>query len=110
MEMFISFKNYSGYDLASWEIVFRVHATQRMFQRTISQNDVENILKSGKVIENYPNDTPLPSVLINGMTQSERPLHLVAAMDTVLKKLYIITVYEPDPQKWANSYSERIQK
>ena len=56
-------------------IEFRLHAVQRMFERKISDNDVKNIVISGKIIEEYPKDVPLPSYLILGFI-NERPCML----------------------------------
>ena len=43
------------------KITFRVHAIQRMFQRSISVDEVRQVLAIGEVIEDYPGDTPYPS-------------------------------------------------
>ena len=59
-------------------LIFRVHAIQRMYQRSIKLEDVQIILKTGEVIEEYPNDTPYPSRLILGWC-GNRPLHTVVA-------------------------------
>ena len=39
------------------------HAVQRMFERGITQADVQGALSAGRVIEDYPTDYPLPSRL-----------------------------------------------
>ena len=44
-------------------ITFRVHAVQRMARRKISVSDVSQVIQSGEVIEDYPEDTPYPSRL-----------------------------------------------
>jgi hypothetical protein len=70
-----------------------------MFQRDIHEDDVENVLKKGEVIERYGEDFPLPSFLITGRTSLNRPLHLIAAINDSERKIIIITAYEPDPHK-----------
>ncbi|MEY4769073.1 MAG: hypothetical protein RL637_1712 [Pseudomonadota bacterium] len=92
-----------------YEIVYRIHASKRLFERQISDTDVEYILKNGEIIEHYDNDYPLPSLLINGITKNKRPLHLVVAINENEKQLIIITVYEPNPIKWLNDFSRRIE-
>jgi len=48
-------------DLNDYDIEYRVHATRRMFQRSIQPEDIEIILRDGSVIEEYSDDFPLPS-------------------------------------------------
>jgi hypothetical protein len=43
------------------QVVFRVHAVQRMFQRHITVEDVREVLETGESLEAYPNDQPYPS-------------------------------------------------
>ncbi len=91
------------------EIRFRTHAIQRMYERKISEADVFSVLEEGKVIEEYPDDTPYPSKLILGW-RDQRPLHIVVAKNELDDQLIIITVYEPDPEIWDNSFERRKNK
>ena len=74
-------------NLIEYEIEYRTHATRRMFQRNISNDEIESILPNGQIIEQYDDDFPLPSLLLNGQ--------IVVAINLAEKKL-IITTYEPD--------------
>nr|VFJ77483.1 MAG: protein of unknown function (DUF4258) [Candidatus Kentron sp. FW] len=94
-------------DLRNYAIEYRIHATRRMFERNIDENDVERTLKQGEVIERYDEDFPLPSVLISGRTTGGRPLHVVVGINTPERKFIIITVYEPDPPRWTKDFSRR---
>ena len=38
------------------------HVILRLFQRNITQKDIENALLNGEIIEYYENDYPYPSV------------------------------------------------
>ena len=62
-------------------IEYRVHATRRMFQRHIGAEEVAFILTHGQVIERDDEDFPLPSVLRNGRTAANRPLHVVVGIN-----------------------------
>ncbi|MDM8568920.1 DUF4258 domain-containing protein [Thiotrichales bacterium HSG1] len=44
---------------------YRVHSTRCMFERNINHEDIENLLVNGNIIEQYPDDYPLPSILLN---------------------------------------------
>ena len=59
-------------------LIFRQHAVRRMFERSISIAEVKSALASGRIIEDYPDDTPYPSCLWLGYA-GRRPLHIVYA-------------------------------
>jgi hypothetical protein len=88
-------------------IMFRVHATKRMFERGISQGDALLVIDKGSIIEEYPDDFPFPSVLINGIDSANKHLHCLVSFDRSAERFYIITVYHPDPEKWVENYSKR---
>jgi hypothetical protein len=79
-----------------------------MFQRHISQQDIECLLAHGQVTERYDEDFPLPSVLLNEHRVAKRPLHAVVGINVAERKLVLITAYEPDPLQWTDHFSRRI--
>jgi hypothetical protein len=87
-------------------IVFSGHAIGRMFERSIGVDDVLEVLKSGEVIAEYPDDVPLPSVLMLGFAEG-RPLHIVVAVERQKQVVHVITVYDPDPSLWDESFKKR---
>src|SRR6056297_1935559 len=92
-------------NLENYQIAFRVHATRRMFQRNINDEDVKSVLKKGYVIETYADDFPLPSFLINGKSMDGRLVQLVAGVNSHEKIIIIITAYAPDAIKWKEDFS-----
>lgn len=81
------------------------HGLKRLVERNIRRAEIIETGNNAVITEDYPNDKYSPSSLIFGLTINNRPLHLqVSRMDS--KILTIITIYEPDPQKWIN-YSQR---
>ncbi len=88
--------------------MYRLHAIERMFERRISEDDVNRILFEGKVIEEYENDQPYLSKLILGFID-QRPIHIVAAENKEENQTIIITVYEPDRIKWDEKFERRIK-
>jgi len=58
------------------------------------------------VIEDYPEDWPLPGQLMLGIVE-DRPLHVVAGFDEQTGICYIITVYEPNPDEWSEDFRVR---
>ena len=87
-------------------LVFRVHAIQRMFQRHFSKEDVRRTLESGEVIEEYLDDKPYPSRLVLGWI-GQRPVHVVVAENNEAQETIVITVYEPEPEKWEADFTRR---
>ena len=90
--------------------VYRVHAIERMFQRSISEEMVENTIRHGEIIETYLDDKPYPSFLVLGFKKddSEQPIHVVFAKND--DECIIITAYQPDASKWTDHYRRRIEK
>ena len=88
--------------------VYREHAIQRMFERDISEVDVENTVKNGEIIEKYLDDKPYPSFLALGF--NKKPLHVVFAKNYKNNEIIIITAYYPDKEKWSDDYKKRIDK
>lgn len=84
---------------------FSGHALKEMLAEEfgeIAETEVKEVLARGEIIENYPQDRPIPSCLIYGQTSKGRPLHIVCAPLISEETLVIITVYEPDPERWIN--------
>ena len=74
--------------------------------RGITVSDVLHVLDSGDQIEQYPEDTPFPSVLMLARAR-ERPLHVVAVRDVANDVTYVVTAYEPDPNEWDAEFRRR---
>ena len=51
---------------AELKILWTQHCLQRMQERDISRLDVKNVIATGEIIEDYPDDYPNPSCLIFG--------------------------------------------
>jgi hypothetical protein len=92
--------------MSTGRLRFRVHAVQRMYERRISQQEVEEVLTDGETIEVYPDDLPSPRRLVLGWAGG-RPLHVVVAEDRVDTVTVVITVYEPDRHIWEDGFRRR---
>jgi hypothetical protein len=86
-----------------------LHVLQRMVQRGITRDDVFATLRGGEVVEAYLDDTPYPSALVLGFVAS-RPLHVVVALDVNGPDSYIITAYEPGPDKFELDWKTRRKR
>ena len=74
------------------------HAQEEMTEENILLEDALDAIRSGKIIENYPEHRRRPCCLVSGYTRQWQPLHIVCTTDRPL--LILITVYEPKPPKW----------
>jgi len=92
--------------LSDTKLIFRTHALRRMFERDVRIQDIRDIIDNGEIIKNYDDDMPYPSKLILGYAGG-RPLHIVAAENEQDGEIIIITVYEPDADKWDAGYRRR---
>lgn len=92
---------------ANQRLLFLPHAIRQMSRpdRMITTMEVENSVKTGEVIEDYPNDSRGHSCLILGFGQDNRPIHVVCAPKT--EYLTIITAYCPDINDWSSDFRRR---
>jgi hypothetical protein len=88
------------------KIIVSKHANTRMVERGVSAEDIVNLILSGDIIEDYPDDYPCPSVLIFGFVPG-MACHIVVGICG--NQLRIITVYLPDEEEWIN-HKERKSK
>jgi hypothetical protein len=92
--------------LAAGEFEFSRHAFRRAVERNISEAEIRQAGAKATIIEAYPTDKYSPSCLLLGSTEAGRVLHLqVSQAESQLVK--IITLYEPVPEEWDETYSER---
>jgi len=73
--------------------------TEKLRRRRIGIEAIQEALKSGEIIESYPNDPRGSSCLVLGRGEAGRPIHVVCGR-TEEDWLLIITAYEPDPAEW----------
>ena len=88
------------------QLLFRVHAVQRMFERNVSVRNVAQALQDGEIVEDYSSEMPEPSRLVLGF-QGKRPFHVVTSENVERDETTVITVYLPDPQKWTKDFRNR---
>ena len=87
------------------QIKWQTHALARMLERYISRDEVNEVILYGDIIEEYPNDYPLPSCLI--FYNDIKPLHVVLSYDEEIHVTYIITVYQPDLNHFEADFKTR---
>lgn len=91
----------------SYRREYRAHALERMVKRHIGFSDIDEIAENLEIIEEYSSDFPYPSCLVLGYNKLQKPIHIVFSVNEAEKMIYIITVYEPDAQKWESDFRRR---
>lgn len=86
-------------NIAQGKYRFSDHCVKRMIRRNVTRQEVECAILSGEIIEEYPDDKYSPSCLMYGKTANGRDLHVQVSLPPFV---VIITVYEPDPEEWAD--------
>ena len=84
------------------------HILKRLMQRGIFQVSVVQAIRSGEIIEQYPDDYPYPSCLLLGTTEAGEALHIVCGIGE--GKVWLITAYHPDPDEWESDLKTRRAK
>jgi len=92
------------------EIIFSRHALMQMFARSISKDQVVEVIKNGEIITDYPDDNPYPSKLLLDFIDDEQPLHVVLGYDVDGSKCIVITAYQPDLKIWESDFKTRRKK
>lgn len=86
-------------------IVLSKHANIRCLLRVINSEDIWTVLRSGEIIEDYPNDYPYPSCLMLAFLSADKPMHVCCAV--VGRKINVITAYYPDSERWEEDMKTR---
>lgn len=84
------------------------HMALRCRERKIRYADVKNVILTGEIIENYPEDHPQPSCLLLGDTMDGRPAHVVGGVGD--GALWLITAYYPDRNAWKSDLKTRKEQ
>jgi hypothetical protein len=88
------------------QIIFSGHALKRMFERSLSEKDIIDVIRDGEVITQYSFDKPYPSCIILGFVR-DVPLHVVIGIDSENQAAVVITAYIPDLETWTVDFRTR---
>jgi len=88
------------------KIIYRIHAIERMFERTIGTKDIRNALETGEDIEHYEDKAAYQGRLVLAR-RGKRPLHIVAADNALENMVIIVTGYRPDRTRWTDDFRRR---
>ncbi|MDD3726104.1 MAG: DUF4258 domain-containing protein [Candidatus Ratteibacteria bacterium] len=91
------------------KLLFTRHALNQMLlqDRIISRDEIKEVIKSGEIIEDYPEDKRGHSCLIMGWTKEKRCIHVVCAPKE--DYLAVITAYIPSGEEWEGFIRRKIK-
>lgn len=82
--------------------------TEKLRLRKIKAADIEQAVKTARIIEDYPEDRRGASCLMLGFI-SERPLHILFGL-LEMESILVITAYEPNPAEWEPDWATRKRR
>ena len=89
-------------------ILWSRHAIARAVAAGLDRASIERSLTAAEIIEDYPaQHRPLPDCLVLTTTHPLGAIHVVIAIDLPNDRMFLVTVYRPDPARWLN---ERTRK
>ncbi|WP_067052325.1 DUF4258 domain-containing protein [Methanofollis ethanolicus] len=88
-------------------VIISHHARVRMFERNVSTDDLLLVIRTGEMIESYPDDEPCPSLLMLGFIH-DNAYHVVLGI--CQDHLRVITTYMPDEQHWTDTRTRRREE
>ncbi len=90
-------------------ILWSQHSDEERFNDNLKRDEILNSILEGVIIEEYPNDKPLPSCLIYGKFNN-RNIHTCIAYNEASGNVRIITVYIPSLERWLPDFETRRPK
>jgi hypothetical protein len=108
-ERFIRQKATENYQTTKADkIYWSRHATSELVNDSLNRTEVETGLAFAVVIEDYPSvHRPLPDCLVLLTLPDGDPIHAVIAVDKENDRIYIVTVYRPNAERWENDWRTR---
>jgi hypothetical protein len=91
---------------AEEQFEFSKHAVDQSILRQIRVQEIREAIANGQIIEDYPKDKYGSSCLVCGFTKKQRPIHIQCSYPSRLL-IKVITVYEPDSQRWNDNFTRR---
>lgn len=76
---------------------YTIHGAKQRITRRIKRREIEQAIKSGEIIEDYPEHYYRPACLLLGKTAKGKNLHILCSVQEIVD---IITVYQPDLIEW----------
>ena len=83
---------------------YTIHGAKQRIARRIRRREIEEVIASSEVIEDYPDHHYGSACLLLGKTVRGKNLHILCSLQEIVD---IITVYEPDLLQWEEDLKTR---
>lgn len=87
-------------------VVLTEHVFDKIRSIDMALAEFEQLLGCGEIIEEHETEPGRLKELVL-VIEWRRPLHVVVIVDTLRGEERIVTVYEPDPDRWSHDYRRR---
>jgi hypothetical protein len=90
------------------QVLWSQHGLGKLVAEALTRVDVENALATCEVIEDYPPaHRPFPDCPVLGLLSPAQPVHAVIALDEPNGRIFLVTLYRPDPARWHHDWRTR---
>lgn len=94
--------------VARGEVRVSLHGYEELAADNVAVRDIIEGLASAEAIEEYPNYSKGPCVLVLERDKSNQPIHVVWGIPVGQSSpAVVVTAYRPDPAKWDETWRRR---
>ena len=94
--------------VARGDVRVSLHGYEELAADNVPVRDIINGLTGAEAIEEYPNYSKGPCVLVLERDKSNQPIHVVWGIPAGQSSpAVVVTAYRPDPTKWDETWRRR---
>ena len=94
--------------VADNNVLISEHGYDELAADNLFARDIVNGVRSGIVVEDYPDYHKGPSILVLQRDRDDRFVHVVWGIPTgTLEPAVVVTAYRPDPDRWSEDFLNR---
>lgn len=86
---------------------YTIHGAKQRIARRINRKEIEEAIKNGEIVEDYPDHHYGSACLLLGKSEKGKVLHILCSLQETID---LITVYEPDLIEWEEDLKTRRKK